>query len=241
MGFAQAVRSALANAFTFKGRATRSEYWYFVLFVVICAVPAALVDQLLIGYPAFQALVTLATIVPHVSVMVRRLHDTGHSGWLYWIALIPLIGVCILIYWLCKAGPTEPNKYGAPRTWFDVALAPILNPAPEGILLNATFRGASFEVSSTRPLLRMGRGRENDLVVSDTFASSTHARIECRGNRFFLVDQSLNGTFVRVHGMQDVLVAKREILLQGSGLIGLGRSPTTEPDYCMRFEIRMQR
>jgi hypothetical protein len=120
------------------------------------------------------------------------------------------------------------------------ALAPILNPAPGVILLNATLQGASFEVSSTRPLLRMGRGRENDLVVSDTFASSTHAQIECRGNRVFLVDQSLNGTSVCVHGMQDVVVAKREILLEGSGLIGLGRSPTTEPTNCICFEIRTQ-
>ncbi len=246
MGFTQAVRSGFANSFTFEGRASRSEYWYFVLFVVICAVPAALVDQLLIGQPVLQVVLTLATIVPHVSVIVRRLHDTEHSGWFYWIALIPLIGVCILIYWLCKAGPTEPNKYGAPRTWSapldsNVAMEPTLNPVPEGVVLTATFRGASFEVNSGRPLLRMGRGRENDLVVADAFASTTHARIEYRGDRYFLVDQSSNGTFVGTQGMQDERVARREIVLAGSGLIGLGRSPTTEPEHCIRFGIQVRR
>ena len=150
MGFAQAVRSGWINAFSFEGRASRSEYWYFFLFVVICAVPPALVDQLLIGKPVFQVLVTLATIVPYVSVIVRRLHDTGHSGWFYWIALIPLIGVCILIYWLCRAGPTEANQYGPPRMWSapldsTLAMQPALNPAPDGVLLTATFQGTSFQ------------------------------------------------------------------------------------------------
>jgi uncharacterized membrane protein YhaH (DUF805 family) len=246
MGFAQAVRSGLTNAFTFEGRASRSEFWYFVLFLVICAVPAALADQLLIGKPVFQVLVTLATIVPYVSVIVRRLHDTGHSGWFYWIALIPLIGVCILIYWLCRAGPTEPNQYGSPRMFSapldsSLAVQPTINPAPEGVVLTATFQGTSFHVDKTRPVLRMGRGRDNDLVVSDTFASTTHARIECRGDRFYLVDQSSNGTYVGAPGMRDELVAKRETLLFGSGLIGLGRSPATEPDRCVRFGIQMQR
>jgi pSer/pThr/pTyr-binding forkhead associated (FHA) protein len=86
----------------------------------------------------------------------------------------------------------------------------------------------------------MGRGRDNDIVVSDTFASTTHASIECRGDRFYLVDRSSNGTFVGDQGMRDELVSKRETLLFGSGLIGLGRSPATEADRCIRFEIQLQ-
>src|SRR5580765_35767 len=102
MGFREAIVTGLSNYFTFRGRASRSEYWYFVLFVFICALLAALVDRA-IGRPVFQILVTLATFIPNVSVLVRRLHDTGRSGWFYWIALIPLAGVVMLIYWLCLA------------------------------------------------------------------------------------------------------------------------------------------
>jgi len=241
MGFAQAVRSGLINAFTFEGRASRSEFWYFVLFLVICAVPAALVDQLLIGKPVFQVLLTLATMVPYVSVIVRRLHDTGHSGWFYWIALIPLIGVCILIYWLCRAGPTEPNQYGSPRMStapFDSIMQPALNPAPDGVLLTATFQGTSFQVDKTRPLLRMGRGRDNDLVVSDTYASTTHARIECRGDRFYLVDQSSNGTYVGAQGMRDELVAKNPAIWIGPDW---PRKIPRHRTRSVRFGIQMQR
>ena len=68
-----------------------------------------------------------------------------------------------------------------------LAIQPTINPAPEGVVLTATFQGTSFHVDKTRPLLRMGRGRDNALVVSDTFASTTHASIECRGDRFYLV------------------------------------------------------
>src|SRR3981189_3192118 len=110
MGFRQAIETGLSHYFIFRGRASRSEYWYFVLFVFICALPAALVD-LAIGRPVFQIIVTLATFIPNVSALVRRLHDIGRSGWFYWIILVPLVGIVMLIYWLCKEGTTQPNQY----------------------------------------------------------------------------------------------------------------------------------
>ena len=242
MGFGQAVRSGFTNYFTFKGRASRSEYWYFVLFIFVCALPAALVDRVVIGQPIFQALVTLATFIPNLSALIRRLHDTGRSGWYYFIALIPLVGIIVLIYWLCKVGAAQPNEYGDALTWLAASSSgQAQNVAPAGSRLTATFQGASVEVDSARPLLRVGRGGENDLVVSDRFASGNHARIECRGEQFFLTDQSSNGTYVSIQGMQEMQVVRKEIVLQGSGLIGLGRSPATEPDFCIRFAIQTRR
>jgi uncharacterized membrane protein YhaH (DUF805 family) len=54
----------------------------------------------------------LATIIPNISVMVRRLHDTNHSGWWYWIALIPLLGILILLYFFVIQGTDGDNDYG---------------------------------------------------------------------------------------------------------------------------------
>ena len=87
----------------------------------------------------------------------------------------------------------------------------------------------------------VGRARHNDIALNEPSISKLHARIEYRGDRYFLVDQSSNGTFVGTQGMQDERVARREIVLAGSGLIGLGRSPTTEPEHCIRFGIQVRR
>ena len=139
-----------------------------------------------------------------------------------------------------KAGATQANEYGyAPAGSPVSSSGRAQNVAPTGAVLTATFQGASVVVDSARPLLRVGRGRNNDLVVSDRFASGKHARIECRGEQFFLIDQSSNGTYVSIQGMHEMQVAGREIVLHGSGLIGLGRSPATEPEFGIRFAIQM--
>ena len=52
-------------------------------------------------------------MLPHLAVMVRRLHDTGRSGWWYWIALIPLIGAILLLVWFCSRGTVGSNQYGS--------------------------------------------------------------------------------------------------------------------------------
>jgi uncharacterized membrane protein YhaH (DUF805 family) len=50
--------------------------------------------------------------LPSISVTVRRLHDTDHSGWWWWIGLIPLVGIIVLIVWWATPGTRGPNKYG---------------------------------------------------------------------------------------------------------------------------------
>jgi len=54
----------------------------------------------------------LASFLPAISVIVRRLHDTDRSGWWYWIGLIPLVGAILLLVWFCTRGTSGPNRFG---------------------------------------------------------------------------------------------------------------------------------
>lgn len=108
----------------FKGRSTRSEYWYFILFVFIISVVLTLVDTLLINpalgmTPAEAAqggllvpIFALAVILPKIAVGIRRLHDIGKSGWWYLIIFIPIIGVLVLIYFFVQDSQVGKNMYG---------------------------------------------------------------------------------------------------------------------------------
>lgn len=112
MDFATAVRSCLNKYATFAGRAQRSEFWWWVLFSIIANVVAVAIDAAVIGMPAVQILVALGLILPGISVVVRRLHDVGRSGWWYWIGLVPVVGVIVLIYWFVTQGTAGSNEFG---------------------------------------------------------------------------------------------------------------------------------
>lgn len=124
MTFTQAISSCLSKYATFSGRAPRSEFWWFWLFQQIAVVAMFFVFGL-IGY-AFgdiagfflagyvgAGLTQLLLFLPALSVLVRRLHDGGHSGWCYFLVLIPFIGgIWLLVYLL--SGSDEENQYGLP-------------------------------------------------------------------------------------------------------------------------------
>ncbi|HDR9485546.1 TPA: DUF805 domain-containing protein [Burkholderia aenigmatica] len=120
MNFSEAVRSVLNKYATFEGRARRAEYWYFVLLSFILSMVAQIIDVagrnaglitlLLLGV---LFLVSLALIIPGIAVSVRRLHDTGRSGWFLLIALIPIVGGILLLVWTCSRGTEGPNRFGA--------------------------------------------------------------------------------------------------------------------------------
>lgn len=102
----------------FNGRARRKEYWMFVLFNMIFAVAAMILDNVLgiamegIGYGPIYGLYLLAIIIPSIAVGVRRLHDIGKSGWMMLISLIPLIGgIWLLVLMVTDSNPEE-NEYG---------------------------------------------------------------------------------------------------------------------------------
>ena len=113
MGMPEAVRIALSKYADFTGRARRSEFWWFFLFQALASIVASIVD-LAIGFPALQILVGLALLLPNLAVGARRLHDTGRSGWWQLLALVPLVGIILLIVWWATDSEPRPNQHGAP-------------------------------------------------------------------------------------------------------------------------------
>lgn len=101
----------------FTGRARRKEYWMFVLFNFLISLVLGLIDGLLglggeSGIGLLGGLYTLAILVPAIAVSVRRLHDTGRSGWWLLIALVPLVGGLVLLVFMVLPGQTGPNAHG---------------------------------------------------------------------------------------------------------------------------------
>ncbi len=105
----------------FDGRAGRQEFWMFVLFNIIASVILSIIDSILgTGGGAFGLLSSiygLAVLVPSLAIACRRLHDIGKSGWMQLIALIPIVGVLVLIFaFYIKLGTPGENEYGANPT-----------------------------------------------------------------------------------------------------------------------------
>lgn len=113
MNFIEAVKSVYSNYVNFQGRARRSEYWWWYLFYLIVYIILAVIDSMIFGQPAVLAgLFALGSIIPAIAVGVRRLHDTGRSGWWLLIALIPLVGAIVLIVFYVMDSQPGVNKYG---------------------------------------------------------------------------------------------------------------------------------
>lgn len=103
----------------FNGRARRTEYWMFVLFNIIFAAVAMFLDNMLgliidetFGYGYIYLAYGLLVLIPGIAVVIRRLHDTGKSGWWILLSFIPLIGTIWLLILLVTAGDEGPNAYG---------------------------------------------------------------------------------------------------------------------------------
>ena len=109
MTFGEAISDGFSKYATFSGRTSRSGYWWFYLFYILVLVGASILDAA-IKTPILTGLAVLA-LSPTLAVLVRRLHDTDHSGWWILISFVPLVGTIVLIVFACiDSGP--PNKYG---------------------------------------------------------------------------------------------------------------------------------
>lgn len=100
----------------FSGRARRKEYWYFLLFSIIASIILSIIDGLLmatIGIAGLYVIYSLGIIIPSLAVSVRRLHDTGRSGWWLFINLIPLIGAIVFLVFMVQDSQADENQYGA--------------------------------------------------------------------------------------------------------------------------------
>lgn len=110
MNFQQAIVSGFQNYVNFAGRAARSEFWYWALFVFLVNIAANLVDAA-IDVGLISALASLALFLPGIAVSVRRLHDLDRTGWWLLIALTG-VGIILLIVWWCMKGTTGSNRFG---------------------------------------------------------------------------------------------------------------------------------
>ena len=109
----------------FNGRARRKEYWMFTLWNIIFALLASLLDYSfgivypLVGYGPLYIAYALFVLVPGIAVAVRRLHDTGKSGWMYLVAFIPIAGWIWLLILFVTEGNEGNNAYGEDPKQFE--------------------------------------------------------------------------------------------------------------------------
>jgi uncharacterized membrane protein YhaH (DUF805 family) len=112
VGFVDAIRGAMINIATFRGRASRSAFWWFVLVQAIAygivswisdsSTAAGVVLDIIVGIPLFVA---------GIAVAVRRLHDADHSGWWWWIGWVPFVGWIVLLVFYLLPGTPGPNRF----------------------------------------------------------------------------------------------------------------------------------
>lgn len=110
---------ALKRFTDFKGRSRRKEYWMFALFNVIISITTTLLDyafgtaSFVYYIGLFSMLYGLFVFIPFIAVSVRRLHDTGKTGWMLLIAIIPIIGAIWLLVLFATEGTRGTNMYGS--------------------------------------------------------------------------------------------------------------------------------
>ena len=123
---------ALKKYADFSGRARRREYWFYILFYVIILIVLMVIDGFIgtqiagAGLGILTCIYALAVLIPTLAVTVRRLHDTGRSGWWILIQLVPIVGVFILLYFLVSDSNPGTNAYGpSPKEGEVVAAATV--------------------------------------------------------------------------------------------------------------------
>ena len=108
----------------FDGRASRSEFWYYTLFYLIITIAVVMLDIFLINPilgetpqeaaegGILQIVLALALLIPSIAIGIRRLHDTGKSGWWLLIALVPIVGALVLLYFYIVDSERGINRFG---------------------------------------------------------------------------------------------------------------------------------
>lgn len=162
MSFFEAVKTALSKYAVFSGRARRKEYWYFILFKILVDFIIGFLGAVMQKPMAMSVLsiaFSLAFLLPSISVAVRRLHDTGRSGWWYlfglpgsvlvgiarahitesysvYLALVSLVFIIPVFIWLCTDSQPGTNRFG---------------PNPKGILDSETTHRLQLAAAAHEP------------------------------------------------------------------------------------------
>ena len=116
MKFFETIKFSYKNYSNFEGRASRSEFWYWVQFVALTTTALALVVSFVgidrIYSSNFLAIFVLSSIIPTLARVVRRLHDTDKPGIyaLFWFT--PIVGYFLLLFWLCTKSDFGSNRFG---------------------------------------------------------------------------------------------------------------------------------
>jgi uncharacterized membrane protein YhaH (DUF805 family) len=103
---------ALKKYAVFNGRARRKEYWMFSLLYTLISVVMMVIDHIIGTIALLTLLYVLAHLIPHIAVTVRRIHDTGRSGWWILVAFFPVIGPIVLFLLMIQDGTPGKNLYG---------------------------------------------------------------------------------------------------------------------------------
>jgi class 3 adenylate cyclase len=105
----------------------------------------------------------------------------------------------------------------------------------KGLRLRLRYQGQEVLVDDGHVSITMGRAEENDLVIKGNLISRLHARVEVNRNKFMLVDQSTNGTFVIGKDGEEAFVRRDSMQIRGEGLIGLGKVPDSNSSQVIRY------
>jgi len=141
----------------FDGRATREEFWMYVLFYIGAAIIASIAGEVL-HVKLLDELLMVVLLLPSLAIGARRLHDTGKSGWWQLLCLIPVIGSIILLVLFIFKGEEGSNKYGAPVT------ATASNVASEAIVHDVeVVRDTVTETNSETPVDTLANVAGNEI------------------------------------------------------------------------------
>ena len=119
MDIQTSIKTCFNKYATFSGRASRSEYWFFILFGILGGIVTLIIDVMILDYSIeseytpINLIFSLILIIPSIAVACRRLHDVNKSGWwqLIWLTLI---GGILLLIWYFKEGEKRKNRFGTP-------------------------------------------------------------------------------------------------------------------------------
>lgn len=118
--------------------------------------------------------------------------------------------------------------------------APLQAQAVESVHeLTLDYNGQLFKINPNHKSMMLGRNDNCDIIVRNNFVSRQHAKVEFRFDKFLIVDQSTNGTYIRFNDGNIAHITREEMILQGSGCFSLGQVSFENPDEFIKFSIEL--